>query len=82
MDLASMLQGQGGGAPPQGGPGPMPMASPQGGPMPPQQAIQVLQRFGITERDVPMVAQAIMALMSGGGAPQGGPPPSMPPQMG
>ena len=50
--------------------------------MPPQQAIQVLQRFGITERDVPMVAQAIMALMSGGGAPQGGPPPSMPPQMG
>ena len=80
MDLASMLQGQGGGAPPPGGP-PM-QGGPQGGPMPPQQAIQVLQRFGITERDVPMVAQAIMALMSGGGAPQGGPPPSMPPQMG
>ena len=78
-----MLQGQGTQPmPPQGNNGAQPMqgGSSQGGPMPPQQAIQVLQRFGITERDVPMVAQAIMALMSGGGAPQGGPPPSMPPQ--
>jgi hypothetical protein len=92
MDLAAMLQ-QGGGAPPQGGPGPMPggpmpgqMQGP-GGPMPPQAAIQVLQKFGITERDLPIIAQAIMTLMQGGGAggspspPQGGPPPMpMPPQ--
>lgn len=69
MDLAAMLQQSGAGSPAPSGP------------MPPQQAVQILQKFGITERDLPIIMQAVQALMSGGGQPpepQGAPPPSMP----
>lgn len=69
MDMAQMLgQGQQG-APEQ----PMPPedASGQAGPgMPREQAIQVMQKFGITPRDLPMVAQACEALMGEEAEPQ------------
>ena len=63
---------------PEGGMPPMPQ---QGGQMPPQQAMQILQQLGITPQNLPMVAQAIQAVMTmqGGGGPPAGPAPNGPP---
>ena len=91
--LAEMLQ-QSGGAPPDdagGGPPMPPQGGPpgQGGDMPVQQAIQVMQKLGVTPDNFPMIAKAVIAIIQAqgqGGAqgagpsgPQGGPP--MPRQM-
>lgn len=75
--LAEMLQ-QGGAPEPdmdEGG-GLMPQ---QGEDMPIQQAIQVMQKFGIQPDDLPMVAQAVIAIIKaqqeqGRAAPPAGPP--------
>ena len=71
---------------------PMPMPPPQQGGaapsnMPPQMAMQVLQKFGISPQDVPMVAAAIQTLMqsgalSGAGGGQSEPPPQPGPPAG
>ena len=57
--------------PPQGGA----FGQQAGGQMPPEQAMQVLSQFGISMDSLPMVMQAIQAIMSGSGGgapPQGG----------
>ena len=69
--LAELLQSGGQGGPPRSpGNGPMPPDQGGGSPdqngMPVQQAIQVMQKFGIGPQDLPVVAQAIMALIQAG----------------
>jgi hypothetical protein len=45
----------------------MPPAQPeQGGEMPPEMAMQVLQKFGITPQDLPEIAQAVQAMIASG----------------
>lgn len=91
---AQMMAGAGGPPPPPGpaspGPGGPPAAAPpsamppvvgpgSGAPMDPQQARTILNQLGITESALPMVANAVQALM---GAPGGGAMPGVPPVAG
>lgn len=81
-DLVQALAQPGPGQGPSPG-GPPPGSPPPGGAMPPQQAMQLLQQLGITPQNLPMVIQAIQAVMGGGGGgpPPGGGAPNGPPMM-
>ena len=78
--MADVLASSGGTGPAPGGEGMPPVAPPSGAPMAPPQtpeeAMAILEQFGITPEVAPIVAQALLLVqqaMGGGGAPPGPP---------
>lgn len=79
--MADVLASSGGAGPAPGGEGMPPVAPPSGAPMQPPQtpeeAMMILEQFGITPEVAPIVAQALLLVqqsMGGGGGAPPGPP--------